>query len=146
MRRAIASGLLGMVLAAGCGGSGDKTDGAIGTGTGGQGPGGGPGPVTGGCADLFDQDKVGSYSIDIAPQDWAAMVAEFQNLEGLLAGEEFATYHPITFHYGDEAVPAAIKLHGQSSWLLTAMFDGDRAKMQFNVSFEETNSDYKFHG
>ena len=74
------------------------------------------------------------------------MVAEFQNMEALLAGVEFATYHPITFHYGNEAVPAAIKLHGQSSWLLTTMFDGDKAKMQFNVSFEETNPDYKFHG
>jgi hypothetical protein len=145
VRRAFASGLVGMVIAVGCGGSGEKTDGAIGPGPD-HPPGEQPTVVNGGCSELFDQDKVGSYSIDIAPADWDAMMAEFQNLEGLLAGEDFATYHPITFHYGNESVPAAVKLHGQSSWLLTAMFDGDKAKMQFNVSFEETVPDTKFHG
>jgi hypothetical protein len=153
LRRALASGLVWIVaaVATGCGGSGEKTDGAIGPGSGpgagpGTGPGSGPTQTSGGCADLFDPDKVGSYAIDIAQQDWDAMVAEFQNLDALLTGDEFTIYHPITLHYGEETVPAAIKLHGQSSWLLTAMFDGDNAKMQFTVSFEEAVPGTKFHG
>ena len=40
---------------------------------------------------------------------------------------------------------AAIKLHGQSSWLLTVMFD-QNPKMQFDISFNQTNPSGKFHG
>ena len=89
----------------------------------GRGRDGGPGPVTAGCSDLFQQGQV-AYSIDIAPADWDAIVGEFNNLSALAAGEDFATYHPVTFHAGNETVAAAVKLHGQSSWLLAAMFDG----------------------
>ena len=41
---------------------------------------------------------------------------------------------------------AAIKLHGASSWDQTVMFDGARAKMQFDVSFDQINPNGKFHG
>jgi hypothetical protein len=126
-------GLMGTVAA--CGG-GEKTD---------------PNPdaaavIPAGCSDLFRQDVVGAYAFDIAPDDWSAIVAEFNNVTALAAGQDFATYHPITFHAGDESVPAAVKLHGQSSWLLAQTMDGDRAKMQFTVSFEEASSQAKFHG
>ena len=35
---------------------------------------------------------------------------------------------------------ASIKLHGQSSWLQTVMFDGERAKMQFDVAFDKVDA------
>ena len=42
---------------------------------------------------------------------------------------------------GSETVAdATVKLHGQSSWLQTVMFDGDRAKMQFDVAFDARQS------
>jgi hypothetical protein len=102
--------------------------------------------IPAGCSDLFRQDVVGAYAFDIAPDDWNAIVAEFNNVTALAAGQDFATYHPITFHAGDETMPAAVKLHGQSSWLLAQMFDGDHAKMQFTVSFKEVDSQARFHG
>jgi hypothetical protein len=99
------------------------------------------------CADFFRQEAVGSYSFDISADEWNKMVAEFNDLTDLAAGLAFQTYHPIVFHFGDETVTdAAVKLHGQSSWLQTVMFDGDRAKMQFDVAFDRTNPNGAFHG
>ncbi len=63
------------------------------------------------------------------------------------AAPTFAVYHPITFHLNGETVTdAAIKLHGQSSWDQTVTLDGDRAKMQFDVSFDQVNPKGSFHG
>jgi hypothetical protein len=100
-----------------------------------------------GCSDLFRQDVVPTYSIEISDDEWTKMVAEFNNLTALRAGLDFAVYHPVVFHFGDETVTtAAIKLRGQSSWGDAVSMDGARAKMQFNVSFKELNSGGKFHG
>ena len=68
-------------------------------------------------ADLLDRDR---------RREWSAMEAEFNNLAALESGADFAVYHPVVFHLGSETVTdAAIKLHGQSSWVQTVMFDGD---------------------
>jgi hypothetical protein len=105
----------------------------------------GGGPLA--CADLFDEGTLQTYAIDISADEWSAMEAEFNNLTALESGVDFAVYHPVTFHLGSETVTdAAIKLHGQSSWAQTVMFDGDRAKMQFSVSFDQTDPNGKFHG
>ena len=99
------------------------------------------------CADLFDQGTLATYSIDISADEWAKMDAEFHDLANLESGADFATYHPITLHLDGETVTdAAIKLHGQSSWGDTIMLDGANAKMQFSVSFDQTNPMGKFHG
>ena len=99
------------------------------------------------CADLFDEGTLQTYSIDISADEWSALEGEFNNLTALESGADFAVYHPITFHLGSETVTdAAIKLHGQSSWAQTVMFDGERAKMQFSVSFDQTDPNGKFHG
>ena len=51
------------------------------------------------------------------------------------------------FHMGGEtASDATFKLHGQSSWAQTVMLDGDRAKMQFDISFHQSDPSGKFHG
>jgi hypothetical protein len=99
------------------------------------------------CPDLFRQDTVHTYALDIAPADWQSLVGEFNNLTALLSGADFATYHPAVFHMDGETVSdAAVKLHGQSSWADTVTYDGARAKMQFAVSFDQTNKNGNFHG
>src|SRR5262245_38302302 len=87
------------------------------------------------CSDLFDQGGVRTYSIDIAPDQWAAIQAEFNDIATLQEkGNDFVAWHPVTFRLGSEtATDASLKLHGQSSWLQTVMADGDKAKMQFDI-------------
>jgi hypothetical protein len=128
---------------AAAGGSGAKSGSAGATGT--TGGGNGPGPA---CADLFDPSMVRTYSIDIAPDVMASIDAEFRDTTTLLAqGNDFVAKHPVTFHMGSETVTdATFKLHGQSSWLHTVMLDGDKAKMQFDISFHQSNPNGNFHG
>jgi hypothetical protein len=155
--------LLAMVCFS-CGGSTSSVGGLVPTGAGGAGsqPGdagaggttvNGSGGAAGGavnplaCADIFDQGNLQTYSFDISDDQMAALNVEFHNLTALESGADFAVYHPITFHLNGETVTdAAIKLHGQSSWDQTVMLDGDRAKMQFDVSFDQVDPKGSFHG
>jgi hypothetical protein len=91
---------------------------------------------------------VRTYSIDIAPDVMASIQAEFHDTATLLAkGNDFVARHPVTFHMGSETVSdATFKLHGQSSWLHTVMLDGDKAKMQFDISFHQSDPNGNFHG
>ena len=130
-----------------CGCGGDSQGSSPQTGVGGT---GGTSGVSGalGCSDLFDQNTVRTYSIDITPDEWSSIQAEFANVATLVVqGNDFATWHPIVFHMGSEtAGDATLKLHGQSSWAQTVMFDGDRQKMQFDISFHGKDPMGKFHG
>ncbi|HXU03948.1 MAG TPA: CotH kinase family protein [Polyangia bacterium] len=128
------------VLTGACGGSGSG---------GGSQPAGSTGTTsTLACSDLFDQSTLRTYSIDISPDELNSIQAEFHNLATLTAqGNDFVVKHPVTFHMGNETVSdATFKLHGQSSWVQTVMFDADRAKMQFDISFHEHDRTAKFHG
>jgi hypothetical protein len=100
------------------------------------------------CSDLFDQDTVQTYAIDIDPATWSSIMSEFNDLADLLAkGNDFVVRHPVVFHLGSETVSdATLKLHGQSSWAQTAMLDGTRAKIQFDISFHQSDPNGKFHG
>ncbi len=151
-----------------CGGSTSTVGGLVPTGAGGagsqhgdagtpstavSGSGGAPGTGGGGatnplaCADIFDQGSLQTYSFDISDDQMAAINVEFHNLTALESGASFAVYHPITFHLNGETITnAAIKLHGQSSWDQTVTLDGDRAKMQFDVSFDQVDPKGSFHG
>ncbi len=63
------------------------------------------------------------------------------------SGNDFVVRHPVVFHLGSETVnDATLKLHGQSSWAQTAMLDGNRAKIQFDISFHQSDPNGKFHG
>ena len=141
---------LGDGSGSGSAGAGMPGDGAAGGGpapTGTAGAGAGPAMTSNGCADLFDQATLATYAIEISADEWAKMDAEFRDIAALQTGVDFAVYHPIVFHLGGETVAdAAIKLHGQSSWLQAVMYDGDRAKMQFSISFDQTNPAGSFHG
>lgn len=94
---------------------------------------GDPAPDPDGCADLYDPDQLQSFAIDIAPDDWASLEADYAS------GAK--NYHPVVFHYGDEVVPdAMIRLKGNPgfSWFIE--------KMQFVIAFNEVNPDGRFHG
>jgi hypothetical protein len=150
------------VLVVGCGGkSGAGGAAAVGSAPG-SGPSGGvsgtTGPSGGGgssggvaappCSDLFDQNQLRTYAIDIAPGDWNAIEGEFHDMTTLLAqGNDFVTRHPVVFHLDGETVSdATLKLHGQSSWAQTVMLDPGREKMQFDISFHQHDPGGKFHG
>jgi len=95
-----------------------------------------------GCADIYAQNLLPSFSIDIAPAEWDAINAEFQDWKGRRdATLEIKPYHPVVFHYGDETYDDAfIKLQGNpsTSWI------GD--KLQFTVAFDKIEPDKRFHG
>jgi hypothetical protein len=147
------AGLAAVLMALiGCGASGggqaDTGGTGVGATTGGGGTGGtgGMGTVADGCPDVFIEGAPQTFSVEISDAEWQAMDAEFHNLTALESGQDFTVYHPIVLHYGTETVTdAAIKLHGQSSWLLTVMADAN-PKMQFDVSFNQNNPSGKFHG
>ncbi|HSY40262.1 MAG TPA: hypothetical protein VLA79_12060 [Polyangia bacterium] len=160
---------IGVSVLAGCGSKGAASDGGRpSTGSGGVVGGGGSGgnsgaatgaggafvdasaPVGGGpaCPDLFDQNMVRTYSIDIDANEWASVMNEFNQVATLTAsGNDFVVRHPVVFHMGSETVNnATLKLHGQSSWAQTATLDGNRAKIQFDISFHQSDPNGKFHG
>src|SRR6478752_2520001 len=127
---------------------GDPGPGAGGGAAGAGGGAGGTMPSARNCSDLFDPAVLVDYAFDISPDEWAKIDYEFRNRDArAAAGIDDKTFHPIVFHYGGETVPdAMVRLKGQSSWRQTVRDDGDKAKMQFVVSFEEVNPAGKFHG
>ena len=128
---------------------GSKSSSTGASGAGGTGASGAAGPTGAqGCPDLFDQATLRTYAIEIAPDEWNSIQAEFHDLSTLVSsGNDFVSRHAVVFHMGSETVSdATFKLHGQSSWAQTAMLDGDRQKMQFDISFHEHDPHGKFHG
>jgi hypothetical protein len=151
------SGSSGNAATGGNGSNGTGSTGSTGSGgmgghgsssTGGGGNGTPAGVASAGCADIFDQSQVHTFSIDISPSEMSSIQAEFNDIATLEAkGNDFVSRHPVTFHYGSETVAdATLKLHGQSSWAQAVMFDGDKAKMQFDISFHQSDANKKFHG
>jgi hypothetical protein len=136
----------GAVGTAGTGSAAATGDGGAGSTSGAGGAAGTSGSVEAGCPDLFVDGPPQDYSFDISASDWQALDAEFHNLAALESGQDFATYHPVVFHHGNQTVSdAAVKLHGQSSWMLTVMFDSN-PKMQFDVSFKQKDPNGQYHG
>jgi spore coat protein CotH len=92
-----------------------------------------PPDVVGDCADIYAQDLVPTFELDVAPTDWSAIRTDF-------AAHRKGTYYPAVFHYGSEVVrDARIKLRGRSdNWIGT--------KMQLLVAFNRVDSHGRFHG
>ena len=134
----VGAGLVVTSLVA-CGGSSSQPDGGQVMGRGGS---------NAACSDLFDPDVVRTYALEIDPAEWQSIEAEFANISTLqTSGNDFAVYHPAVFRLDQEMVAnAAVRLHGQSSWLQAVMFDGARAKMQFDVAFDKVDPSVRFHG
>jgi hypothetical protein len=140
---AVAAGALAAFSGCGGGSNSPADGGTPGTGVGSAAPGSGP-P----CPDLFQQDGILSFEIEIAPDEMSRIQAEFANVATLQqSGNDFVATHPVVFRYGNEtAANATFKLHGQSSWLQTVMLDGARAKMQFDISFHDADPMGRFRG
>ncbi len=92
-----------------------------------------PPDVIGPCADLYAQDIVPTFELDVAAADWQAIAADYSNrVKG--------TYYPARFRVGAEVVPdARIRLRGRTdNWIGT--------KMQFVIAFNRVDGDRRFHG
>ena len=86
------------------------------------------------CADLFAPGLLPTFEIQIAPEEWSALQAEFADwMARQQQNLDLKPYHPlIQFKYGDEVVTdAQIKLQGNPTDHWTG------AKMELKVSFNE---------
>lgn len=149
--------LAGLALACGTsdkpsGGDPDGGGDQDGGGGGGGDDGGGPGDRSA-CAPVFAHDKLPSYHVTIDEAEWNKLVEEFWSPLAVYQSTGQwpvlpKNYHPVAeFRYEDTAATAAmIRLKGNSSWRHAIENDGDKAKMQFVVSFNETNPDGRFFG
>ncbi len=106
-----------------------------------------PPPQPQGCADLFAQELLPTYEIEVTPDAWARLEEEFlRKHEREAAGLDVSPWHPIVFRYGSEVVHTAmIRLRGKSSWDQTIEKDPN-PKMQFLISFNELDKAGRFHG
>jgi hypothetical protein len=102
--------------------------------------------AAGGCPDLFTQDRLRRYELDISPSVWAQIQAEF--LAGPPAGTGNKPYYPIdSFRYeGEVRTDASLRLKGDSSWRFTVMMDAN-PKAQFVIAFGKGSAAAPdFHG
>src|SRR5205085_349272 len=93
--------------------------------------------AVGPCADIFADDLLPTYEIQVAPADWAALVDDFNSMQqNINAGVDYHPWHPLAqFKYGSEVVPnSMIRLKGWSSWW-QSQSDPD-PKMQFAIGFD----------
>lgn len=91
-----------------------------------------PGGAQGDCSDLYLQDRLIEYQVEIDAADWRAVEQDYA------AGRK--EYHPIRLTLGDETVAAQLRLKGNPdfSWLAD--------KMQFVLAFNQDDPDGRFHG
>jgi hypothetical protein len=138
-------------LLSGNGGSSGEPPGSAGTsGAGATGGTTGPGGTqVGACADLYADDRIATYEIQIAQAHWDGLVADFYNMQhNDDLGLDIHPYHPLAeFRYGNEVVAnAMIRLKGQSSWREAVEAGDNPPKMQFVISFNEIDAGARFHG
>lgn len=87
-------------------------------------------PPQPGCAEIYRQDVLPTFEIEIRPEDWAALWDEYVTYRDLGQGDAAPkTYRPlVAFRHGAATIgDAEIRLKGGRSW------QGD--KMQFQISF-----------
>lgn len=100
-----------------------------------------------GCPDIFTQDRMRTYEVEIDPEQWRLLEAEFRAGPPLNSMNEEKTYYPLkSVRYGDEVrTDAAIRLRGNSSWAFTIMEDAN-PKAQFLIAFDKRGTEVPFHG
>lgn len=82
------------------------------------------------CPDLYDPDVLQTFELTISDEQWGNLQSDCSN------GEQ--NYRPVQFTFGDETVDAMVRLKGNWSWSCD--------KLQFTISFNEEDSDGRFHG
>ena len=95
------------------------------------------------CPDLYDDDKIVDVRIEIAPEEWAGLIEEYETWEQRLRQRlDLKPYHPIARFEAEGQVieDAQIRLKGNPccSW------EGD--KMQFVIAFNKVDPDGRFMG
>jgi len=94
------------------------------------------------CADIYAQDILPTFEVEIAPEEWDEIVYEYEHWQELNdQGLPIKVYHPlISFRYKDEVInDAMIRLRGSPDmWIVP--------KMQFKISFNEIDANGRFHG
>ena len=88
------------------------------------------------CPIMYDDEALRTFSIEIAPDEWSAMQAEYA------AAVDPAPYHPlIAFrHLGDVIPDAMIRLRANPlHW-------SAQTKMQFQISFNEVDPEGRYAG
>jgi len=111
-------------------------------------PDAGPPPDPNGCSDLFDENILPDYELEISAEEWAKLEDEFLNwAQREQAGLDPNPYHPVRFRYqgGPWMSDVMVRLKGQSSWHETVALDAN-PKMQFVISFNEVDHQARFHG
>ena len=102
-----------------------------------------PGP----CADVFSDDQLTTYELQINATEWAALVNDFNSMQAnRTANLDYHPYHNVDeFKYGDEVLHnVLIRLKGWSSWW-QAQVDNP-PKMQFVLAFDGVDTHQRFHG
>jgi hypothetical protein len=95
------------------------------------------------CPDLFAQELLPTFELEIDPVEWAAMENERATWQERQAqGLDLKPYHPVrSFRYGDTVTSdVMVRLRGNPccSWV--------DEKLQLQFSFNETNPDGRFLG
>jgi hypothetical protein len=98
------------------------------------------------CPSLFGDDILPAYNIEISSSEWAAVLNDFHNRgQNADAGVNIHPYHPIVFHYQNEAIAdAMLRLRGTESWIVNEQ--DPNPKMQFDVAFDKVDPTHRFHG
>jgi hypothetical protein len=135
-----------MVAVAAVWGAGCSSSGSGSSGRDADPPPGDGGVSTGGCAPVFAQDTLPAYNIEISSTEWSAVQDDFRNrAQNEAAGKNIHPYHPIVFHYQNQAVTdAMLRLRGTESWIINE--NDQNPKMQFDVAFDKVNSSHRFQG
>jgi hypothetical protein len=89
------------------------------------------------CSDLFDDDVITTYEVEIDPAEWALIHDEFVNWQMReAAGLELNPYHPMMLRHDGQLVAAWIRLKGNSSWFEAVALDPN-VKKQFVIAFDQ---------
>ncbi len=82
------------------------------------------------CNKLYDPNVLQTVELTFDPADWALVQSD--------CSENAQVYRPVRVTYDGKTVPAMARLKGNWSW--------NCQKMQFMISFNETDSGGRFHG
>ena len=98
-----------------------------------------------GCPDIFAQETLGRYEMELAPDVWQQIKTELG--AGPPPEDAPKRYHPVAaFRLGQEVrTDARVRLKGRSSWADTVARDPN-PKAQFVVAFGDAAARTRFHG
>ncbi|HET9931263.1 MAG TPA: CotH kinase family protein [Polyangiaceae bacterium] len=82
------------------------------------------------CSDVYDTSRVPTFELEMSAAELTGMEQD--------CAQKVKKYRPATFRYGSESADVMVRLKGNWSFRCE--------KKQFVISFNEVNSDARFHG